>query len=84
MNKKEQLIDPMQRSDFNKTMLTSGYSYHRLEEDGEVEYAVVINMLFKDGTHRSELVETISEKEYFLYKLGAKKYVPYWKRENGS
>ena len=70
-----------------KTMLSSSYSFHKLEEDGIVEYVVVLNMVMKDGTRESEVVESISEKDYFAYKLG-KKYDMwnrlYKRKENGS
>lgn len=68
----------------NKTMLSTSWSFHRLEEDGEIEYVAVVNMLFKDGTRASEVVQTLDKKEYFLYRIGAKTFDPYEKYRNGS
>ena len=67
-----------------KTMLSSSYSFHKLEEDGVTECVVILSMLMKDGTRETEIVEKISDKDYFLYTLGAKQYDPYWRRKNGS
>lgn len=61
-------------------MISSGYSFHKLEEDGDIEYVVVLNMTMKDGTHEHEIVESISEKDYFAYKLGKKYSI--WDRYN--
>ena len=75
----------MKKSYLNKTMLSSSYSFHKLEEDGQTDFVVIISMTFKDGTLEHEIVENITEKEYFQYKLG-KKYDPYkkYRKENGS
>jgi len=71
------------RGYLGKTMLSSSYSFHKLEEDGMTEYVAILNMLMKDGTREIEIVEKISEKDYFLYKLGAKEY-NFWKKIDGS
>ena len=70
-----------------KTILSASYSFHKLEEDGITECVAVLNMLMKDGTRETEIVKKISEKEYFLYKLGAKTFDPFEKfrnKEDGS
>jgi hypothetical protein len=70
----------------NKTMLGSYTNLLRVEEDGEVEYVATMTMIFKDGTRATEIIETIDKKDYFLYKMGAKKYDPYrkFKEQDGS
>lgn len=75
------------RGYLGKTMLSSEYVFRKLEEDGEVEYVVIMCMTMKDGTRENEIVESISEKDYFLYTLGAKKYNiwdRYKRTESGS
>ena len=85
MNKDDlELLDNTARDYLSKTMLSTYWSFHKLEEDGEVEYVAIVTMIFKDGSRASEIVQTLNKKEYFLYKIGSKTFDPYEKYRNGS
>lgn len=60
----------MKKENLNRTILQGKFSVRKTHAG---QYCKVFEVTFKDGTTDSEIIsEDVTEKDYFLYKLGAK------------